>query len=98
VTFTVNEVNDAVCLSGELSRMVATKALDSLLQPLKQKQTTYRLDLTDLVACDSAGVSVLLSLDRALQKKGCALFLAHPPLFLQDIIRVSGLDRVLRWA
>lgn len=98
MTFDLKSEQSGIRLSGELSRQGAMEALFKLETKLLPNQTKFILNLSDLVACDSAGVSVILCFGRMIQKRGGQLLISHPPLFFMDLVRVSGLDSVLTWA
>jgi len=55
----------------------------------------YRLDLSEVLHVDSAGLALLLEWTRQAAASGGRLVLTHVPDQLGSVIDVSGLDRIL---
>ncbi|TXS12172.1 anti-sigma factor antagonist [Streptomyces sp. adm13(2018)] len=56
--------------------------------------TRYVLDLTELMYCDSTGITVMLSAYQRARAAGCALEIAGVNDDLSRVFRIMGLDQV----
>jgi len=56
---------------------------------------TVKVDLKNLVNCDSSGLALLVGWVREAKKQHKDIQFVNPPSFLQDILKLFGLDSVL---
>lgn len=54
-----------------------------------------KVDLKNLLQCDSSGLALLVAWVRAAQEQHRSIVFIHVPNFMQDIVRVYGLDGIL---
>lgn len=54
-----------------------------------------KVDLKNLVNCDSSGLALLVGWVREAKKQHKDIQFVNPPSFLQDILKLFGLDSVL---
>jgi anti-anti-sigma factor len=80
-----------IALGGELGIVDAAALREQLRQALALGPGDLALDLSDVQACDSAGVQLLLSLRRSLAERGDALQLLNPAEPVRHALATLGL-------
>ncbi|QEN12130.1 STAS domain-containing protein [Mycolicibacterium sp. ELW1] len=80
-------------ISGTLDFVFASELLDNASEVLAghDRLRQLHLDLSDLDFCDSAGLSVLILVDRLTTERGVRLHLDNRPEQLNRILQVTGL-------
>lgn len=63
---------------------------------LIEKMKKVKVDLRDLLHCDSSGLALLTGWQRLSLKHHKEIVFINVPAFMQDIFRVYGLDKVLQ--
>ncbi len=87
-----------VRLVGELDVDSARRCASALEQAVSEGSTVIVLDLTALTFCDSSGVRTLLSLQRGAADAGRELRVRGVDGPVAEVLRLTGVDRVLRAA
>ncbi|MFJ9041851.1 STAS domain-containing protein [Streptomyces sp. NPDC102406] len=84
-------------LSGELDYVTCRSLTEQVTEVLVCSGAgSVVLDLSQVSFCDSAGLSLLLGAYRRTEERGIHLVLASPPEQLRRILRMTGVDQVLR--
>ena len=86
-----------VALQGELDLATAA-SLRSCLSPLVQGEPApdrLVLDLRDLTFLDASGISALLTVQRALDRRGGTLVLRSPSRLVRRVVKVLDLEQAL---
>jgi len=82
---------------GEFTIAAAATQREVLLQALADDAPELRLDLSQVEACDSAGVQLLLALERSARERGRPLRITDPSEPVRQALATYGLDeRLLR--
>lgn len=81
---------EALLLDGELTIVQAATVREQLLEWLPQADGL--LDLSGISACDSAGIQLLLALERSLRESGRALQILQPSTAVVESLQRYGLD------
>lgn len=68
---------------------------ETLFGNLDQLESADRIDLSAVTQCDSAGIALLLELQRRAQRSGKALCFTGAPPALRDLLRFFGIDKML---
>lgn len=82
-------------LSGELSIVEAATQRQLMLEGLGEAGNRLQLDLSAIEGCDSAGVQLLLALQRSLAARGGTLQLLAAPPCVQQALATYGLTAQL---
>lgn len=85
-----------VVLDGELTITGAAGHHATLLAALAQPDEALVLDLSEVEACDSAGIQLLLATRRSLAAQGRALRLAGLSDSVVQALRTYGLEAMFR--
>ena len=86
-----------VALCGELDLATASR-LRSCLSPLVQQDpppSRLVLDLRELTFLDASGISAMLQVQRALDRRGGELVLRSPSRLVRRVVKVLDLEQVL---
>jgi anti-anti-sigma factor len=82
-----------------LNGKVISDTVNSLLHEggarIKQARNGLAIDLSNVQACDSAGVALCIELLRMARAQNKQLLFCNPPVRMMDMIRVSGVDSIL---
>ncbi len=87
--------------SNGLLVLKGTVQFDNVVSLLQQGITFFnklndiKVDLKGLSRCDSSGLALLTAWVREARRQNKAIVFIHMPSFMQDILRVCGLDGVL---
>lgn len=86
-----------VRVNGELDAATAPLLDEALRRAVAVDGETTRLvlDFSNLAFVDSAGLSVLVSAHKRLQRDGAELVVAAPSAAVRRLFDIAGLDRVL---
>ncbi|GGQ19984.1 STAS domain-containing protein [Streptomyces roseolilacinus] len=98
ITLTVQVQDDgstALALAGELDLDTAARIEPDLMSATSRSGRDVVLDLADLTFCDTAGVELLLRLQRRCAAGGCRLSLCRVPRRPGRVLRVLGVDRAI---
>ena len=80
------------CLAGDLNVQHASEARTTMLAALQGWQgRTLRLDLSEVTEADTAGLQLLLALQRSLAEQGAALQVVHCPPPVAHVCQALGL-------
>jgi anti-sigma B factor antagonist len=89
------EIGTAVFrVAGDLDLSTVDR-LRAAVGPTCGTEQEVRIDLTDLKFCDSTGVGAFVWLYRQLSASGGRLVLYAPRGHVRDVLRISGVDRVI---
>lgn len=81
-------------IEGELTRHTLTQITNKALTSLLQHSETI-VDLQQVVKVDTAGLAWLFYLLEQAQKANCQLRFTHLPTKLNNLIKLSGVERFL---
>ncbi|MFJ7587499.1 STAS domain-containing protein [Streptomyces sp. NPDC097617] len=86
-----------IALAGELDCYTSEQVGPSLCELAASDYPNVVLDLCDLSFCDTAGIDLLLLLNRRCRASGTRLLLCDVPLLVIKSMRVLGADRELQF-
>ena len=78
-------------LSGDLTRRSVSELFN---RPPKFEGKSYSLDLTEVKAVDSAGVSLLLHWNKQAKAASALLVLQNPPEFLINLLKLYNAEQL----
>ncbi|TYK51069.1 STAS domain-containing protein [Actinomadura decatromicini] len=84
-----------IALSGTVDGAAAPALRAHLLGALRRSGRLLILDLGEVASADAAGLAVLVGIRRRAAGLGIAVLLAAPGPQVAELLRVTGLDRVL---
>jgi len=87
--------NLTVALTGRLDTNTAPKLQEALLGTIDGSFKTLEIDLKYLDYVSSAGLRVLLTLQKQCAAQDASMFLSHCNDMARDIFRMTGFDKIL---
>lgn len=82
----------------ELDMASAPRLGAEVIASLARDERNLVVDLSDVTLVDSAGIGVLLSVDRRVRAAGGELLLANASEHVRHVFAITGVDRTLRFA
>ena len=82
-------------LRGELDITCSPGLRDQLLGVLRRSSSRLVIDLSGVTYCDASGLAVLVGTERRARLLGGSLHLAAVPPHVDEVLRITGLDRHL---
>ncbi len=82
-------------LTGDLDVAAAPALRESLRRLLRPGTRLLVIDLSDVPACDTAGLAVLVGVQRSAAAQGIVVRLTSPSPQVAELLRSTGLDRRL---
>ena len=82
-------------LTGRLDTNTAPKLQEALFGAIDGSVKTLEIDLADLDYISSAGLRVLLALQKLCTAHGASMFLSHCNDMTRDVFRMTGFDKIL---
>ena len=89
-----SDVPDTVSVSGTLNFATAANALAAMRDAFAHSDR-HTLDLSEVTACDSAGLACVLAALSAADQGGRQVAVRHVPEGMQALARVCGVERLL---
>lgn len=80
-------------LMGELD--VASPDLDELALAIQDSDRTVVVDMGGITFIDSTGLGLLVGFQKLVNQRGLAFALRHPTRRVEQLMQMTGLDRVL---
>lgn len=84
-----------ISLSGVVTHKTVVKIWQEGLGMIKNKVKNLSVDLAGLRQCDSSGLALCTAWSRAAHEHNKAIEFVNVPLFVQDLLKVYGLDKIL---
>ncbi|MEU6777065.1 STAS domain-containing protein [Streptomyces sp. NPDC046759] len=81
---------------GEMDHLTNPIITPQILELVNSGAQCIVLDMSGVQFCDSSGLNVLLAARRDAERAGATLALACLPSFLRQLLRMTGVDQVLR--
>lgn len=97
-SFLIPEVTlkgETLALSGIITHKTVMKVWQDGLPFIKHKVKHPIVDLSGLTQCDSSGLALCTAWGRAAHEHRKNIVFINVPIFVQDLLRVYGLDKVL---
>ncbi|GAA1659939.1 hypothetical protein GCM10009765_06640 [Fodinicola feengrottensis] len=85
-----------VCVDGRLDASTATEVRERLHAAVGVGSGTFVVDLSDVQLVDATGLGVLAGTQRLAARRGRTMVLRGTPPRVARLLRIIGLDRVLR--
>jgi len=82
-------------IRGELNMQTVPALAESARDMLKQLSGEVSVDLSGVSRADSAGLALLIDLQRHTRRQQCAIRFLHLPEQLRQILHLSELDDIL---
>ena len=86
-----------VTLKGRVDSHNCDQMLEELKSKLSEKVMFVIINLSQLEYITSAGLRVMLVLQKSLQAEGGEVVLTNPPEFVNKILLIAGFDKVFRF-
>jgi anti-sigma B factor antagonist len=83
-----------IALVGELDLAVVEECRASLAGPLKRRDATFHLDLTELEFTDSTGLRLLLEIRSKAEASNCRVMLVGISAPVSRLLQVSGVGDI----
>jgi anti-sigma B factor antagonist len=87
--------NRRVHVNGEMTIYTCGELKTRLLEELAAHPDTTRLDLSQVVELDTAGLQLLLTARRYASAAGCELQIENPSRVVTDVLELCRLDALL---
>ncbi len=91
----VTLINETITLSGVVTYRTARKVWQEGLTLIKNCINQFSVDLGELTQCDSSGLALCTAWSRAAFSQKKKIVFVNVPGFVQDLLRVYGLDKAL---
>lgn len=86
---------ETLALSGIITHKTVMKIWQEGLALIKNRVKHPVIDLGGLSQCDSSGLALCTAWGRVAHQEGKNIVFINVPIFIQDLLRVYGLDKVL---
>ncbi|MBE6648715.1 MAG: STAS domain-containing protein [Ruminococcaceae bacterium] len=99
MNLTYSETKDSltVKLSGEIDHHGAKFAREEIDSALNKKMPDkFILDMSSITFCDSSGLGLIMGRYKTVKEYGGEIFLKSPAPTVEKMVRLSGLDRLVR--
>lgn len=84
-----------IAVSGVVTHRTVVKIWQDGLVMIKNKAKQLSVDLGGLTQCDSSGLALCTAWSRAAHQHRKTIEFVNVPVFVQDLLKVYGLDRIL---
>ena len=97
IIYTSENEETTVKLSGEVDHHGAKSArerIDSIIR--EESPQTLIMDMSSVTFCDSSGLGLIMGRYKKMNELGGSLLIKKPTEAVEKIIRISGLDRLIK--
>ena len=97
IIYTSQNEETTVKLSGEVDHHGAKSARETIDGIIREESPqTLIMDMSSVTFCDSSGLGLIMGRYKKMNELGGSLLIKRPTEAVEKIIRISGLDRLIK--